>query len=158
MADGGRQVSGRIRVLHPWSDREEEIRRRLRNYRALVDQHKACKELYDQLFPRQTTQLHDGPLGGQVEMYEIESVVDQRMDLSRQMDRSLHDMQVEISAVLDMIQELPPAEYTILMRRYLMAETWEEVSKMVKYCPDQAIRIHNKAIMRLGRKMSNHVE
>jgi hypothetical protein len=151
------RLSGRIRSVNPWTDRQEEVRRRLRNYRALVAKHAACRALYDQLFPRTTARLSDEPHGGQVEMFELESVVSQRIDLSMQMARAMHDMQVEISAIIDMIKGLPADEYTILMRRYLMSQTWEEISRELRYCVEQAIRIHNRAIVRLGEKMPNNV-
>lgn len=145
-------MSGRIRVIAPWTDAEEDIRRRLRHYRALVSQHEACKELYDQLFPGSTAQLSDEPRGGQLDMFPIESVVDQRLDLSRKMARSLHDMQTELASIMNLIKELPPSEYTILLRRYMMAESWEQIGQRLGYCQEQAIRIHNRAIVRLGER------
>ena len=85
---------------------------------------------------------------------EMESVVQQRMDLSDIMARSLADMQNELRAITDMLKPLPPDEYTVLLRRYTLGERWEEIAVKLNYCRAQVYRIHDKGIRRLGGNMS----
>ena len=139
-----------IGVSSRWNDREEEIRHRLRSYSALRSKHAACLELYNSHFPRSTARITDEPRGGQMALTEMESVVQQRMDLSDIMARSLADMQNELRAITDMLKPLPADEYTVLLRRYTLGERWEEIAVKLNYCERQVWRIHDKGIRRLG--------
>lgn len=149
-------MANRIRTSSPLSDGEEEIRKRLRSYRTLVSKHDACIELFESLFPKVTQKFSDEPRGGQVEMFEIESIVDQRIDLERQMARSLHDMQVEITSIIALLKPLPADEYTVLLRRYTLAESWEDIAKAMNYCESHVRRKHDRGITRVSQNMSRN--
>jgi DNA-directed RNA polymerase specialized sigma subunit len=138
-----------IQVSSRWTDEEDRIRQRLRSYRALVSKHAACSELYESLYPRTTPRMTDDPIGGQSDMFELERVVDQRMDLRTIMDRSLRDMRDEIGAIMEMLRHLPPDEYTVMLRRYTIAETWEDIAQEMMYCERQVRRIHDRAVTRI---------
>lgn len=151
-------TSNEIRVSSSWSEREDQIRHRLRSYRALVSKLAACKDLYDTLFPKTTQTIHDDePRGGERELFPLESIVQQRMDLSDIMGESLNEMRREIYNIMAVLKPLPPDEYTILLRRYTLAESWEEIEKSTKYCERQLRRIHDRAISRIERNMSDNV-
>jgi DNA-directed RNA polymerase specialized sigma24 family protein len=149
-------MSEEIRVSSRWSDREDDIRAKLRSYRSLVGKHKACAELYETLFPRMTQRFSDEPRGGQVEIFELESIVDQRMNLAMQMERSLHEMQVESNRIMGLLNCIPPDEFTIILRRYMKAQSWEEIAKAMNYCESHVRRKHDRAITRIGQNMSNY--
>jgi len=149
-------VSDAIRTSSKWSDKEEDVRKRLRGYRALVSNHAACQALYDTLYPRMTQRFSNEPRTGQIEMFEIESVVNQRMELSAIMGKSLQAMRDEIGDILRMVNGLPPDEGAILLYRYTMAESWEKIGAHMNYCESHVRRKHDRAITRIVQNMSRN--
>ena len=151
-------MSERIRVSSHWDDKEEEIRRRLRSYRALVSKYDACVALFDTLYPRSTARITDDPHSGgsdESDLCELESIVQQRMDMSERMSASLQDMRHEIGGIMKLLQGLPPDEYTILLRRYTMAESMEEISQTMHISTRHCWRLHVKAIWRIVKRVSD---
>lgn len=141
-----------IRVSSKLNDRENEIKKRLRSYLSLVSEYNARKELYDTLFPKQTSTIRDVPIAGKNEETELERIVYQRISLSKQMDRSLALMRDEIVDILSIMKGLPALETAVLVRRYTLGQTFEEISKEMHYCRGQVYRINCRAITRIAER------
>ena len=139
-----------ISASNRWTENQDKIRHKLRNYRSLVNKYKACEELYNSLYPRVTATLKQDSVQSQSDLFELETVVDQRIDMKAQMQRSLDAMSSEIGQIMDMIKSLPPDEYTIILRRYTLAEPMEIVSEKILISVRQCWEYHRRAIIRLA--------
>lgn len=136
-----------------WTDAQNEVKNKLRSYRSLVSKQQACKDLYNSLYPRSTATLKADKIYVQSDMCELESIVQQRMDLKSQMDKSLEQMANEIGEIMEMIKSLPSDEYTIILRRYTMAESMETISERTFISVRQCWEYHRRAIVRLAESV-----
>lgn len=136
-----------------WTDAQNEVKKKLRSYRSLVSKQQACKDLYNSLYPRSTATLKADKIYVQSDMCELESIVQQRMDLKSQMDKSLEQMANEIGEIMEMIKSLPSDEYTIILRRYTMAESMETISERTFISVRQCWEYHRRAIVRLAESV-----
>ena len=136
-----------------WTDAQNEVKNKLRSYRSLVSKQQACKDLYNSLYPRSTATLKADKIYVQPDMCELESIVQQRMDLKSQMDKSLEQMANEIGEIMEMIKSLPSDEYTIILRRYTMAESMETISEKTFISIRQCWEYHRRAIVRLAESL-----
>jgi hypothetical protein len=141
-------VAVKIRVSSAEADQYDAIVQRLRRYRALVADYKACKELYDFMFPSCTSVMSDMPKI-RTDVYEPERWASRRIDIREQCARSLDEMQLEYSEIEKMIGGLQNEHHTVLVRRYLLGETWEAIGLQLHYCERQIRNIHNKAISQI---------
>lgn len=144
-----------ISASNRWTDNQDKVRQKLRDYRSLVSKYMACSELYNSLYPRVTTKLKPDRIQGQSDVFELETIVQQRMDMSDQMQRSLDAMSNEIGEIMGMIESLPPDEYTIILRRYTLAESMETVSEKTFISIRQCWEYHRRAIIRLAERCSD---
>ncbi len=135
-----------VRVSSKWSDREEAIRTMLRRYRSIVANYEACQQWYDTLYPRTTAMLTDEPRGGANELHEGERIAQQRMELSDIMKKSLIEMRTMASDIYEMVKQLPPRESTVLVKRYIMGEGFEQIGNEMSYCIRRVYDIHDDAI------------
>jgi DNA-directed RNA polymerase specialized sigma24 family protein len=120
-----------------------------------VSKPKACSDLYDTLFPRQTQRFSNEPHSGQIGMFEIDSVVDQRIDISRQMEQSLHDLKTECDSVMRLLDGLKPDEFTVILRRYMQAESMEDIAEKMQLSVRHCWRLHGDAIWRMAKRVSD---
>lgn len=134
-----------IRVSSADEDKRTDIILRLRKYRAKVQEYQACKELYDSLFPSGTHQLTDMPRA-QSDVYEPERWTYRRLDQSERMQKSLNQMLDALDDIEKLTDLVEGEQRTVLVRRYLMNESWETIS-MKLHCERTTVwRWHNKAI------------
>ena len=139
-----------IRAINRWTDEQDKVREKLRNYRSLVSQYRACKELYESLYPSTTSTIKEDTIQAHSEITELERVVSQRIDLKQQMNDSLQEMADEIGHIMSMIKSLPPDEYTIVLRRYTLAQSMEDISEVTFISVRQCWEYHRRAIIRLA--------
>lgn len=145
--------------IRSWNKQQEQVIKKLRNYRALVSKHKACKDLMNSLFPSTIQNITDTPKGGGEDL-KMESLIDRRTNVRKQMEESLNELKIEIDEVIDLIRPLPPKEYTVVFRYYLLGEAMETVSANLIDCENKqkeisvrhCWRLHNRAISRLSEK------
>lgn len=142
---------GKVRAWSKFDDscKIDSVKQKLRSYRTLVSKHKACTDLYDQLFPSITQVLsHDKiqSTGGNATENKTVAFI----DLRRQMTDSLQAMQDEISGIISMIQSLPADEYTVIMRRYTLNESMETISEKTFISIAQCWRMHESAVRRMA--------
>jgi DNA-directed RNA polymerase specialized sigma24 family protein len=143
-----------IRVSSAWSDREEAVRKRLRSYRALVAQYRACEELCESLFPSITSRVQEVASRVSAEN-PVEARTIDILDLQERMRHSLAEMMNRITSISDMIRDLPPDEHTILLRRYMLGENMETVSEAMSLSVRQCWTKHGKAIRTLAKDFSD---
>ena len=139
-----------IRVSSADEDKRTDIILRLRQYRKKVQEYQACKELYDSLFPSGTHQPTGMPRA-QNDIYEPERWTYRRLDQSERMQKSLEQM-LESLADIEKLTDLVEGEYrTVLVRRYMLNESWEDISRKLHCGRATACRWHNKAIDNIAK-------
>jgi DNA-directed RNA polymerase specialized sigma24 family protein len=134
-----------IGVSNNWTDNQNKIIKKLRNYRSMVANYQACKDLYDQLFPSGTQVLSDMPKTHS-DTYEPERWADKRWSQSERMKRSLDDMREELEEVVAIINLVDGNYNSVLIRRYMLNESWEAIAIKMNCDRTTAWRWHNKAI------------
>jgi DNA-directed RNA polymerase specialized sigma subunit len=142
-----------IGVSNNWTDKQNIVREKLRSYRSLISKYQACELLYESLYPRTTTKLKSDLIRTQSDAFEIESIVDQRIDIAKQMQSSLDQMVAEIGEIMEMIKSLPTDEYTIILRRYTLAQSMEDISDAMFISVRQCWEYHRRAIIRLAESL-----
>ena len=146
----------KIGVSNHEADKQAEIIKRLRKYREMVANYQACKDLYDQLFPSGTQMLTDMPKA-QTSTYEVERWADKRWSQSERMKRSLDDMREALEDIEQLVSLVDGNYNTVLVRRYMLNESYEAIAERLHYCDRQVIRIHNRAIEKIAETMSVNV-
>ena len=141
-----------IRVSSAGEDKRTDIISTLRRYRSMVADYQACCELYDMLYPSGTQTLTDMPKT-QSDTYEPERWAQRRWSHRERMDKSLDEMRDAIGEVEGMVDLLDGDYRTVLVRRYLMNESYESIGTKLNYCKRQVIRKHNHAIDKLVRRV-----
>lgn len=141
-----------VRVWNPDSERRDKIREdimnRLRKYRHKLAEYHACRDLYNELYPSGTHTLSGMP-PAQNDTYEPERWAQRRWDQRLLMQKSLEDMSVAITDVENMVNGLTDAYRAIIVRRYLLGETLEDISGKMNYTERHIRRFHRGAIERL---------
>ena len=138
------------------ADAQAEIVKRLRRYRAMVANYQACQDLYDQLYPSGTQILSDMPKAPS-ESYETERWADKRWNQAERMKRSLEDMRDALDDVEKLVSLVEGNYNTVLVRRYLLNESYEVIAERLHYCDRQVKRIHQRAIEKIAETMSLNV-
>lgn len=100
------------------------------------------------MFPSGTQMITDMPRGGN-DGYEPERWTIKRIDQQERMNQSLEKMREEYEDVEKMIDHLNGNYNTVLVRKYLLGETWETIEKKMACDRTTAWRWHNKAINKL---------
>lgn len=139
-----------IRASNAYEDKRNEILTTLRHYRASVNNYQACKELYDLMFPSGTQMITDMPRGGN-DGYEPERWAIKRIDQQERMMASLEKMREEYENVEKMIDQLDGNYNTVLVRKYLLGETWETIADKMNFSPRNVRYIHQRAIDKVCR-------
>ena len=137
-----------IRVSSKDEDTRQEVMRRLRRYRSKVAEYQACKELYDSLYPSGTGQLTGMP-PAKSDTYEPERWAQRRWDQSARMQDSLDAMRDAITDIERLVDLLEGDQRTILIRRYMLNESWEAIGGRMNYCERQIRRKHDVSIYNL---------
>lgn len=137
-----------IKVSSAEQDKVNCIQQMLLSYRWLVSDYKACKSLYDELYPSGTIKLSDMPKN-EIDTYEPERWAIKRIDMRDQMARSLDEMREKYEGIEKMISALPHDQHCVIMRKYMLGETFEQVARSLSYSERSIKYIHNKAIRRL---------
>jgi DNA-directed RNA polymerase specialized sigma24 family protein len=144
-----------IRVSNKWTDDENDLKSRLRSYRALVIEYQACKALYDTLFPSCTARLSDMPKA-QSDGYEPERWADKRMTQSERMARSLEDMQRAYLDIEDLMNGLDGDQRAVIIRKYMLNETWDKIADELHCCEKTARTWHDKGIRVMVKSTSHY--
>lgn len=137
-----------IKVSSAEQDKVNCIQQMLLSYRWLVSDYKACKSLYDELYPSGTIKLSDMPKN-EIDTYEPERWAIKRIDMRDQMARSLDEMREKYEGIEKMISALPHDQHCVIMHKYMLGETYEQMEKKLNYVKRSLIRIHNRAINNL---------
>lgn len=140
-----------IRVSSAEQDKVDLIQGRLLSYRGLVADYRACKALYDELYPSGTIRLSDMPKA-ESHTYEPERWATKRMDIRERMAASLDEMREEYEKIAEMIDILPHDQHCIIVRKYMLLQTFEQIARAISYEERTVRRIHNKAIRKLVRQ------
>ena len=143
-----------IRVSSADEDRRTAIILTLRRYRSKVAEYQACRDLYNQLYPSGTQMLSDMPKAP-TESYEPERWAVRRWDQRERMEISLQAMRDALSDIEHMVDRLDGDYKTVILRRYLLNESWEDIAEKLHCERTTAWRWHNNAIWRLV-KLQHH--
>ena len=141
-----------IRVSSAEADAYTDIVQRLRRYRSMVANYQACKELYDSLYPSGTQMLTDMPKAP-TESYEVERWADRRWNQSARMERSLEEMRTAYEDLERLISMVTGDYNTVLVRRYLLNESYEAIGERMHFCKRQVIRYHQRAIEKIAERV-----
>lgn len=144
-------MAERIRVSSAEEDKRIEITLILRRYRSKVAEYQACRDLYNQLFPSGTQTLSDMP-AHRSDSFEPERWAQRRWDQRSRMEQSLQGMLDALTDVERMLDVLEGDYKTVLIRRYLLNESYETIAERLNYSDRQIYRMHNKAINLLVKK------
>lgn len=139
-----------IRASNAYEDKRNEILKILRRYRASVNNYRACKELYDLMFPSGTQLLSDMPRGG-TNTYEPERWAIKRIDQQERMKASLEKMREEYEDVEKMIDQLDGNYNTVLVRMYLLGEPSDYIARKMSCSRKTVWNWHNKAIDKITK-------
>ncbi len=140
-----------IRASNPYEDRRNEILYQLRHYRSSVANYQACKELYESMFPSGTQMITDMP-HCQSTTFEPERWAERRMNQKERMGLSLEKMREECDDILKLISLVDGDYNTVLVRRYLLNESYEIISEKM-HCHRNTIKNwHDRAIRKLIEK------
>jgi hypothetical protein len=148
----------KIRASNEWEDREAAVKKRLRSYRVLVLKYNACRDLLDSLQLNVTSKAS----GDKVMCSGNNSAEDKivtRLDLERQMEKSLQDMRDEIAQIMNLISLLDGDEFIVVLRRYTLNESMEITSKFIGKSIVHCWRIHGRAISKISlTELGNDME
>lgn len=134
-----------IRVSSADEDKRVEIVLRLRRYRSKVAEYQACKELYDSLYPSGVGSISDMPRQ-RSDVFEPERWAERRINQAERMQRSLDAMRDALSDVEQLADLVDGDLKTILVRRYMMNESYETISEKMHYSLRTVKYMHNRAI------------
>ena len=126
----------------------EDIIQKLENYKNLIVKYEAYSMLYDQLFPRTTPTISNEPKAHS-DLCELERVVHQRLEVREMMAKLLEGMHGEIKEVVDLISKLPEPEDVVLLKHYILGQTYEQIAEGL-HCSESTVhRIRARALERL---------
>lgn len=137
-----------IRVSSADEDRRVAIILTLRRYRSKVAEYQACRDLYNQLYPSGTIQLTDMPKAA-TDTYEPERWAQRRWDQRDRMERSLDQMRDALADIERMVDKLDGDYKTVILRRYMLNESYEQISERLHCHRNTVKNWHDKAIYRL---------
>jgi hypothetical protein len=141
-------TGGLIRASSKESDAFAEITHRLRQYRSMVANYQACRQLYDELFPS-CTPIITGMPRVETDTYEPERWAQKRLNQREMMEKSLDAVLAQYTAIENLISSLEPEENCVLTRRYLMGERMEQISDTMHYSIRWCWAKHNSAIRKI---------
>lgn len=134
-----------IRVSSADEEKRVDIILRLRRYRSKVAEYQACKELYDSLYPSGVQHLSDMP-ACRSDTYEPERWAQKRFDQAERMNKSLEAMREALTEV-EKLTDMVTGDYrTVLVRRYMMNESYEVISEKLHCHRNTAKNWHDSAI------------
>lgn len=136
-------------------DKRETVSRMLRQYRALVANHQACKELYESLYPSIATSFSESVIMPSKQNYAEDSMV-KILDHRAYCLRSLIKQAEEIRRIDDAVNSLP-ADEQLIVRKYYMCARWikmEEIAEEIHASVESCWRWRRKAIDSLVEMMA----
>ncbi len=139
--------------MNPDQDKRETVSRMLRQYRAMVANHQACKELYESLYPSITTSFSESVIMPSKQNYTEDSMV-KILDHRAYCLRSLIKQAEEIRRIDDAVYSLP-ADEQLIVRKYYMSGKWmsmEEIAEEIHASIESCWRWKRKAIDHLVKK------
>ncbi len=109
----------------------DSIKKELERYQFIVQQYTACKSLYDDIQPKITPTYSNEPPENQ-ELYQIERVVEKRLPVMANMEKSLRDMKLNINRIERLITYAGDDLFvTTLSIRYLYGKTIEQTASIM---------------------------
>lgn len=126
----------------------ESVYDRLYKYRSKLAEYNACRDLYDQLFPS-CTRSFDGMPTTQSDVYEPERWAQARWEQQKKMRASLEELSAALTDIEGMVEQLTGVYRAVIIRRYLLGETFATIAVKLNYSERHIKRIHRKAIERL---------
>lgn len=144
-----------IRVSNRWSDKEREAIRPITQYRFLVKNYNACKDLYESLYPSITSTIKDVVImtgGGNSMEDKMVSLLDHRAQCRADLFRQ--------KAIIDKIEETVsalPADEQFIIRKYYMGERltrMEDIAEEIPASVESCWRWRRKAVEKLVRKLT----
>ena len=124
------------------------ILNRLRHYKSMVNDYKACCELYDMLFPSCTGTITDMPRN-RSDVFEPERWAERRLNQRDLMAKSLDAMREGYEDIEKMINTLTGDYKTVLVRRYVLGESNEYVAEKMACHRNTVQNWHDSAIRKL---------
>lgn len=141
-----------IGVWNKDSERRDKIRNdvmdRLRKYRERLAEYNACCDLLAELFPSCTQTLTDMPKS-RSDTYEPERWAQKRWDQRDSMKKSLDEKSQALADTEKMVEQLTGVYRAVIVRKYLIGETMEDICTKLNYSKRHAWNIHYDAIERL---------
>lgn len=137
-----------IRVSSDAEDKRTAIILTLRRYRSKVAEYQACRDLYNQLYPSGTIHLTDMPKAAS-DTYEPERWASRRWDQRERMERSLDAMREALAEIEQMVDKLEGDYRTVLLRRYLLNESYETIAVKMNFSLRSVKYKHHHALNKL---------
>lgn len=143
-----------IKVSSASEDKRVEVILRLRRYRSKVGEYQACKELYDSLYPSGVQVLSDMPMH-RSDVFEPERWADRRINQAERMQRSLDAMREALDDVAKLTDLVDGDLRTVLILRYMLNKSWEQIAEQMHVARITGIRWHDKAIALIVKHDTN---
>lgn len=124
------------------------ILNRLRHYKSMVNDYKACCEIYDMLFPSGTGSISDMPRN-RSDVFEPERWAERRLNQRDLMAKSLDAMREEYENIEQVINMLTGNYKTVLIRRYVLGESNELTAERMACHRNTVQNWHDAAIRKL---------
>ena len=137
-----------IKCSNRWSDDEQEVIMMLRSYRPRIAKLRASIEVKELVLPSSTSRYGEGgPCGSGDNSAErkVHAIVDLRL----QMQGDIENQRFQIDLIDEWMKSLPPDEYTVIMRRYVLAQNMEKISMETHWSVRNCWRHHYHGLQRL---------
>ena len=145
----------KIGVSNKWTDKENEAMKPIIQYRHMVKDYNACKDIYESLYPSITSKLRDvvvSSSGGNSMEDKMVSILDHRAHCLA----DLHKQMAVLTRIEQSVDSLPVDE-KLIIRKFYMSEqrvSMEDIAEEIRTSVESCWRWRRKAIARLVQKLT----
>ena len=130
----------------------KEILQSIKEKRIAIDAKREKISVLRSIAEKTTAGLDGMPHGPRKETSSLETVVCKIID----QEKELEDLIRERDAVIELVCSMSGTdEVTVLMKRYIQEETWEEIAVDMNYSRAQCFRIHSAAVESFSKHLND---
>lgn len=128
--------------------------------KTFLEQYRNCDKrldaLYDELArwrsraEKITPILSQEPAGGRSDGNQVESAVEKIIAIESEISAKIDELMIIKQQVVDAIKSVPDQTLQLLLsRRYILGETFEQISVAMNFSCRQIVRLHGKALLEI---------
>lgn len=140
-----------IRTSNKWDEDEQEVILALRSYKPRLAKLSASKAVVNMAFPSAPIANYDvtGGTPGKGTNH-TECSVHRFLDMRGQMWQDIAKQEEEIRELYDWINTLPPDEYAVINRRYVLYQNMQKISFEMSWSVRSCWRLHYHGLKHLA--------